>query len=363
MTVIREYQISEFRGEFPDVPVASGVDVAALKEIDADPLFVTLPVVPEVGAISKNGLLYDEALVNSIEEQINAKRPGAGMGHLKNDERDTAFPLPSGMWVGAKRFGQTLWAKAYVPPGAARDHIKRLKAIGGQIATSIYGTGQFDAVSKGVRRLSNFTLESLDFAPPDRAALGYGAAPLVTAEMETDNEEGQQEMPTKEEILASLTAADVPAQVREQIVQEHTQTTGQAERVQELTDQVTVLETAVAEYRRKENERAIDIRVLELTNWQVKDEAGKAKLESLRRMLRSQMVAEMGSDVTAERITEIAAKVWDELKPIAETVRDALAGPPALVSGKDRGNGAGITPLEDTAENRQKAMSRMGIQI
>ena len=186
--IVREYSVSTFRGKPEDVPIAEGVDMDALRLTDADPLFVSLPIVPEIGKVSKNGLLYDEELVTSIAEQINSNRPGGIFGHLKDEERSTSFPLPAGMWVGAVRVGQALWAKAYIPPGAGRDYVRNLKAIGGSIATSIYGSGNYEAVSKGVRRLRDFSLESLDFAPPGRAALGYGAVPYVTAEMDSDQE-------------------------------------------------------------------------------------------------------------------------------------------------------------------------------
>src|SRR5258706_6558420 len=110
---IREYTIGEFRGTFPDVPIASGVNMADIKELDADPFFVTLPIIPEIGAVSGNGLLYDEALVSSVVRQINEKRPGGIFGHIKKDESETAFPEPSGNWLGAKRDGNTLWGKCY----------------------------------------------------------------------------------------------------------------------------------------------------------------------------------------------------------------------------------------------------------
>jgi hypothetical protein len=138
---VREYTIASFRGKWADVPTAEGVDIEAINKSDADAMFVTLPIA-EIGAISNNGLLYDEALVDSIAEQINANRPGGIFGHLKEEERSTSFPLPAGLWVGAKREGQTLWAKSYIPPGAARDYVRNLKAVGGQIATSIYGKGR-----------------------------------------------------------------------------------------------------------------------------------------------------------------------------------------------------------------------------
>lgn len=319
--VIREYIVGEFRGNFPDVPIADGVDLAELKALDPDPMFVVLPVVPKVGAVSKNGLLYDEALVKSIETQINTKRPGGRFGHLREDERDSAFPIPDGMWLGAKREGDTLWAKAYIPGGAARDHVRRLKAVGGSIATSIYGKGSYEATDKkGVRRLTDFNLETLDFAPPERAALGYAATPIVTREMEIEMDRNQ--------IISELTVEDIPARLRDAIVAEFRL------QVQDRDTLIAQLQTTVAEFQRQQTESAIDAKVAELTAWQVAGDAALAKLAAFRRTLRSRLVAELAGDVG--QLDTVAETVWADLKPLAETVRDALAGPPALVAGKSK---------------------------
>lgn len=317
---VKELTVGELRGSFPDVPIADGVNMDELRAMDPDPVFLTLPIVPSVGAVSKNGLLYDEALVNSIETQINSKRPGGRFGHLREDERDTAFPIPDSMWLGAKREGNTLWAKAYVH-GAAREHVKRLKAVGGSIATSIYGKGQYEPTDKkGVRRLINFDLESLDFAPPERAALGYAAAPIVTSEMETEMDRNQ--------IISELTVEDIPARLRDQIVAEF------RTQVADRDTLIAQLQTTVAEFRRQQTESAIDAKVAELTAWQVTGDAAKAKLEAFRRTLRSRLVAELAGDVG--KLGTVAETVWADLQPLAETVRDALAGPPAIVAGKSK---------------------------
>lgn len=322
---LSEYAIGEFRGTFPDVPIAEGVNMDELRALDPDPVFITLPVVPKVGAVSKNGLLYDEALVNSIETQINTKRPGGRFGHLREEDRDTAYPIPEGMWLGALRQGETLWAKAYVH-GAAREHVKRLKAVGGSIATSIYGKGQYEATGqKGVRRLTNFDLESLDFAPPERAALGYAAAPNVTSEMETAMDRNQ--------IISELTVEEIPARLRDALVAEF------RAQVSDRDTLIQELQTTVAEFRRQQVDGAIDAKVTELTAWQVTGDAAKAKLDALRRTLRSRIVSELAGDVS--KLDVVAETVWTDLQPLAETVRDALAGPPAIVNGKVRNVGVG----------------------
>jgi hypothetical protein len=363
--IVREYHVAAFRGKVEDVPVADGVDVEAIRRRDADAVFVSLPIA-EIGAISNNGLLYDEALVDSIAEQINTKRPGGIFGHLKEDERNTSFPLPAGLWIGAKRFGQVLWAKSYVPPSQAREYVLNLKEVGGELATSIYGKGKYEKVRDGVRRLTNFKLESLDYAPPERAALGMSAIPYVTAEMEQEQEPI---MADKAQVIAELTVADIPAALRDAIVaeaskQDETQTT-----IAELTNTVAAKDVVIAEQnqvieemRRERVTVAIETQVAELTNWPTADEEGKAKLAKLRELLKSQIVTRLGADGAADRVAEIAQAAWEDIKPIAEMVRDALAGPAAVVNGKPRNDG-GIPKLEDTPENRQRAIAEMGISI
>lgn len=338
---VQEYTIGEFRGTFPDVPTAAGVDLDALRAHDSDLMMVTVPIIPQIGATSRNGLLYDEALAASIVAQINEKRPDGIWGHLKEEERSTAFPEPAATWVGALKVDNAVWAKALIN-GPAKERIRRLKATGGQIATSIYGKGDFEPVSQGVRRLKNFDLESLDFAPPARAALRNGTQPIVTAELEIEQETVEMD---RNQIISELTVADIPAPLREQIV---------AELRQAVSDRdvlVSELQTTVSEYRRREFSTAVKAKVAALTNWPVTEAAAVAKLDAFRRTLESRIVAELAGDAT--KLETVAETVWGDLQPLAETVRDALAGPAAVVTSK-----VGKRPkLEDTPEARAKARS------
>jgi hypothetical protein len=354
MDIVQEYSIGEFGGSYPSVPIANGVDLEALKALDADPFYVTLPIIPEVGAISKNGLLYDEALVGSVEEQINSKRPGGIFGHIKEVDRGSAFPIPEGMWVGAKREGNSLWAKCYIPPGAAREHLRRLKVMGGNIATSIYGKGDYEAVSKGVKRVKNFMLESLDFAPPERAALGYGARPILTAELDQENHSNMD----KQQILAELTADDVPANVQEQIIRKAQAQSDNTRQVAELATQVAdrdkmiaELQTGISEFRKAAFNSAVDAQVTAKTAWKVVGDEAKKKLEAFQRTFRSRLIAELDGSQDTDKVSEAANVAWADLEPLAETVRDALSGPPAVVSSKVRGT----VPFVDTPEARAQA--------
>lgn len=359
-----EFFVSEFSGDYPDVQLA--IDIEELKKVDPDPFFVTLPIVPRIGAVSKNGLLYDDHLVGMIQEQINTNRPGALFGHIPKDKRDSADPIPAGNWVGAQRVGNQLWAKNYLPPGAAREHFKTLKALGRGIATSIWGEGKFETLKDGTKRAASFTLQNLDFASPERAALGGGHIPIVTAEMTQESVDM-----TKDELIAELKVADIPVAIREAIVAEATKQDETLTTIAELTSTVAAKDELISElnkqvdmFRQERLNTLIDSQVTELTDWNVTDEEGKTALQTLRDLFRNQIVTRLGDKQDASRVAEIAQAAWTDLKPIAEMMRDRLAGPAAIVKGKVAElTSNGVAKLEDTPENRNKALARMGINV
>jgi hypothetical protein len=55
----------------------------------------------------------------------------------------------------------------------------------------------------------------------------------------------------------------------------------------------------------------------------------------LRGQLKSRILSEMGDDQDAERVSEVATEVFEseDMKVLAETVRDALTGGSAMVPG------------------------------
>lgn len=372
LSYIREYTVGEFRGDFPAVPTAAGVDLDALKSEDKDPFFVTLPVAG-VNATSANGLLYDEALVNSIVEQINRDHPTGIMGHLRAEDLGTAYPEPEVYWVGATQADGKAWAKGYVVPGKARTMLQRLKAVGGKAATSIFGPppGRRVQLGDGKWRMEGFQLQSLDLAPYERAALKLGGAFQVTAELaqpanaQTSEVEGI-DMPTREELIAELTVTDIPAAIREQIVKESQESQSKDRLISELQEQVksgkTVVETLqgqLATYQTRETAATVDRVVNEFVKLEARDDQGKAKVDALRSLFRGQLISEIGEERDEDKIKEKAQAIWDgSMKVVAETFRDALAGPPAAVGGRARTGGKSI---EDTPESRAKARAEMGL--
>jgi len=367
--MVRGYTIAEFRGSFPQITVDPGIDIDTLTAGDEDPFFVNLPVA-RVGEVSANGLFYDEELVGTIQEQMIGK--GGLMGHIKDDERDTAFPIEDADWVGAHRENGTLWGKAYVPPGEVREYIRRLMARRGKLATSIYGSyAERDERDDGSWRAVGFELEQLDLAPADRAALKLGGRFAVTAQMKTETDNDEQEDPEdiqmeREELLKELTVADLPDTLREQVIADYEAEAENEDRIAELEGErddaqkrASELEDRLAQFEAKQFEAAVDEAVAELVDWKIEGEKAEKRVNVLKSQLRGRILSEMGDDRDAERVDEVASEVWEseDMKVLAETIRDALSGGPGIVGNK----GSTVLKLDDTPENRRKARSTVGI--
>lgn len=147
----------------------------------------------------------------------------------------------------------------------------------------------------------------------------------------------------RDQIIAELTAGDIPQALREQIIAEAGQQSRQATRIAELQQQVddtnallTTAQETIAEYQRERFEAGIDTRVKELTNWSVRGEEAEKKLAAFRRTLKARIVAELGDARDADTVSETVQTVWTDLEPLAETLRDSLAGPAAVIGGKSR---------------------------
>lgn len=217
----------EFRGEYPEVQIAEGVDYGELTEGDDAPVFVTLPI-GKANVLSANKRFYDDAFLQELERQVVANRPVGLMGHLRAEDRATEFPAEAVHWVGARRDGDLLWGKGYVPPGEARQRLRRYKASGKKIATSIDALveGIWDESVGGMRvKAQGMRLGQIDIAPADRAGIAdLAAVPLLTKEMAGDAqpEQAQKEQDVnREQVIREMTAADVallPDAVRQAVL-------------------------------------------------------------------------------------------------------------------------------------------------
>jgi hypothetical protein len=346
------------------------------------PTFVTLQIA-EIGRKSDGGIIYDEELVDSIVEQINRKRIGGIFGHV-DASKPYEIPEPQVMWVGAKREGNTAWAKAWVRDGKAARWVNDIKRVGGTIGTSIWGfSGKKvkDAVNQAVR-LKDFNLQRLDLADDvERASLRMNGAFAVTAEFKVD--EHQEEIvdtSTVAEFLSALT----PEQIMEllpdakrtavsEMVAAKMDLNPSARAVAELRgelDSATSLiaelkydveqkDKALAEFRAKEEEATIREALRKATPWNITTEDGKAKYAALHNdILYPAVISELKG---GSPLPKAINTVMETKKVSIDMAKYAIAG--GGVSGGADNMRTGWYGSEFTDEQRERAKRNTGIRF
>lgn len=168
----------------PDVPLAPGVDIEAIRAKDPSPVFITRPI-GILDGLSENGLRYNDYLLREVERQVIAKRPPARLGHVPDADKSWKVPDAVGFWVGALRVGDILYGKCYILPNRPfHDEVQVSDAVGSQLSNSIYGDASLSIGEDGEATCVGLALESIDFVPPERAALqALGGDFEVTREM------------------------------------------------------------------------------------------------------------------------------------------------------------------------------------
>jgi hypothetical protein len=173
-------------------------------------VFATVKIRASRGDQGK-GPEYDAALLQKLEQQINEKRPPGYKGHQKPEDVETEYREPVTAWVGA-RFGTSsdgtgeLTVKGYIPTTASdlRTQLKLAEAGADMVnSVSIFGMREID---KSSNKVTDFDLWSLDWTPKGRAGMETELVG-VSGELAKENEM------TREEVIAGLTAQDVPATI------------------------------------------------------------------------------------------------------------------------------------------------------
>lgn len=345
--------VSEFRGDFPDVPFAPGVDADAFKA-EAKPFFVTLKIA-KVGATSRNtGKPFSRAEVERVVQQVNEKRPEGNLGHVPKDKRGTEYGLPKLEWVGAtldERTGEA-WGKAYVPNYATdvREFFMNKIRTNGRVGTSIYGV-------QGARGLADMTLESIDLGHPDRLGVpDVATVPRVTSEL-SDGKTEDKKVPTELEIVSELLTGQL--QEKTNLVAELQQSKKTLEeQVADLTTKLAATDgpvKLVAEMRAtlKADEKAdvlklVSEMMVELTTLKAKD-AGRERDGWVAEFvalpdLRPIIAEKLGDGVKDKEGAK--ARVAELMKDptianIARALAGAKGGPPVIVTelgGDDKSN-------------------------
>lgn len=200
-----------------DVGFAPGFDLEALKQVDQEPFFATVRIRSGRGD-QGTGPEYGDHILQSLEEQINSKRPPGYKGHQDPEKIDWEYREPVTAWVGAKYTTTEegkgeLVVKGYVPP-TAQDLRTQLKLAesGADVVNSVSIFGV-----RGVEddQVKTFDLWSLDWTPKGRNGM---QTELLKVSGEQAKEEEDMAL-SREEVIASLKAEEVPEHLVERIQQ------------------------------------------------------------------------------------------------------------------------------------------------
>ncbi len=210
MEKLISHYISAVSGAFPEIATKEGINTKELEEEFSKPTYLTVPIAV-INGVADDGFKYTREFVEHLQRKILSDTITGHMGHMSDKERETAFPVPVAMWVGAELVDDKLWAKAFITDEQVAQHIRQLKKVGGTIATSIYGP--FDAIIRNgdgtyTTTPEHFHLEHIDLAPPQRAALDIpGRKMKVTAHMEGTKEKQKMD---KKTFLAQMKVEEIP---------------------------------------------------------------------------------------------------------------------------------------------------------
>lgn len=184
-----------------DVPLANGVNLAALKAGDEDPLEVVVEV---PAGHSKRGWNYTPAALQKIVGEVMTQGLPGFLGHQKPEDVSTQFPTPVTHWVGAKWQDGRAYFRGIVDKSAA--DLKRW-IRGNTIRTvSIFGEPKLQQVS-GETHVVDYRPLSIDWTPLGRAGMptavvALGEQDIITGQ--APDKQGGGQIMTLQELLAKL---------------------------------------------------------------------------------------------------------------------------------------------------------------
>lgn len=188
-----------------DIPVASTVDVEALKKGDDDPLEVVVEI---PASRSKRGWNYKGQSLKDIVDAVNTNTLNGFLGHQKPEDVSNQFLPPVTHWVGAKMVGEIAYFRGVVD-SAAKD-LKRWIKSGRIKQVSIFGVPKLQRTAGGETNVVGYEPMSIDWTPLDRA--GMNTRIVATSgemwDLEGQGPEGEMnkgdDPMTPEELLAEL---------------------------------------------------------------------------------------------------------------------------------------------------------------
>ncbi len=185
-----------------DVPLAPGVNLAAIKAGDDDPLEVVVEV---PAGKSRRGWNYLPQTLQKIVGEVATKTANGFLGHQKPEDVDHEFLPPATHWVGAKFENGKAYFRGVVD-AAAKD-LKRWIRAGRVKQVSIFGVPTLKQAA-GETQVTDYQLLSIDWTPLDRA--GMPTSVVAVGEMDSIigaspfNNYGGEKAMTLQELIAEL---------------------------------------------------------------------------------------------------------------------------------------------------------------
>lgn len=196
------YEIGQLCGE--EINITPLVDVKKLTEGDDNPFFATVKAL-RVGR-SRNKKNYTKENL----EQVLTQLPFYGhKGHIKEEDIDTTYREPVTIWIGGAISGEWLYLKGYIPPQyetLRKDVALSLKA---ERPMPVSVLGWYKLIPQGeYYDVKDIRIISTDWG--NAGLEGVQGAQVVEVGKETEDKSNKEEdMPTKEEILAALSADEI----------------------------------------------------------------------------------------------------------------------------------------------------------
>lgn len=155
---------AEFLRLAPGVQTPSDIAVDKLQ----NPFFIELPIA-KVDAQSRNrGRKFLASAVESIQRQVNTRRPEGYRGHIPDEDLSTSYPEVALRWIAAEMDANgVLWGKALVMDNDAIKYYSDSDALNAEVGTSIRGVFHMRPSKDGdFAEVFQVDLFSIDQAPP-----------------------------------------------------------------------------------------------------------------------------------------------------------------------------------------------------
>lgn len=308
--------VSELRGGYPNVVLPDDIDVQSIQARGYK--FITLPI-GQVDAKSRNGRNYKRTAVEQLVEQINAKRPEGGWGHIKDEDMGTSYGPPAIRWLAAMIDKKgTVWGKGLPLTDETQHYFALSKETTSRVGTSLHAwvTMEGDDVTE-------LDLIKLDLADPARVGIPMTAAmPALSTEMQPDPAAAQQ--PESDEAGAPAAASSEAAVAAVPIV--HTEqesepvTDTNTTRVTELELERKDLKAEIAKFETENNrlKRIAEDTAEVREKWHI---AADADLVKAAREFKNQY-DEMAKEASELLMDAATAKITEKVK--VESARDVV---------------------------------------